>query len=55
MSKQFPPDGERVEKVEIFAGGLPLATGMVVGGDGALYVSVNGASAGNGAVWRIVP
>jgi hypothetical protein len=55
MSKQFPPDGERVEKVEIFAGGLPLATGMVVGGDGALYVSVNGATAGNGAVWRMVP
>ena len=39
----------------LVAGGLPRATGLVVGDDGALYVSVNGASAGNGAVWRIVP
>jgi sugar lactone lactonase YvrE len=39
----------------LVAGGLPRATGLVIGGDGALYVSVNGASAGNGAVWRIVP
>jgi hypothetical protein len=29
MSKQLPPHGERVEKVEIFAGALPRATGMV--------------------------
>jgi hypothetical protein len=39
----------------LIEGGLPRATGLVVGGDGALYVSVNGASAGNGAVWRIAP
>ena len=39
----------------LVAGGLPRATGLVVGADGALYVSVNGASAGNGAVWRIEP
>jgi hypothetical protein len=37
----------------LVASGLPRATGLVVGDDGALYVSVNGASAGNGAVWRI--
>jgi glucose/arabinose dehydrogenase len=39
----------------LVAGGLPRATGLVLGADGALYVSVNGASAGNGAVWRIEP
>jgi hypothetical protein len=39
----------------LIAGGLPSATGLVVGTDGALYVSVNGSSAGNGAVWRIEP
>ena len=39
----------------LVADGLPRATGLVTGDDGALYVSVNGASAGNGAVWRIVP
>jgi hypothetical protein len=39
----------------LVAGGLPRATGLVLGADGALYVAVNGASAGNGEVWRIVP
>ena len=39
----------------LVAGDLPRATGLVVGADGALYVSVNGASAGIGAVWRIEP
>src|SRR5262245_4117577 len=39
----------------LVAGNLPRATGLVVGRDGALYVSVNGASAGTGAVWRIAP
>ena len=39
----------------LVASGLPRATGLVVGADGALYVSVNGASAANGAVWRIEP
>jgi glucose/arabinose dehydrogenase len=39
----------------LVAGGLPSATGLVVGADGSLYVSVNGSSAGNGAVWRIEP
>ena len=34
------------------AGELPRATGLVIGGDGAFDVLVNGASAGNGAVWR---
>jgi hypothetical protein len=29
--------------------------GDFMGARGALYVSVNGASSGNGAVWRIVP
>jgi hypothetical protein len=39
----------------LVAGGLPRATGLILGANGALYVAVNGASAGNGAVWRIVP
>jgi len=39
----------------LVADGLVRATGLVVGGGGALYVSVNGASAGNGAVLRIEP
>jgi hypothetical protein len=47
-----PPGGGGTST--LVAGGLPRATGIVIGGDGALYVSVNGASAGNGAVWRIV-
>ena len=39
----------------LVAGGLPRATGLVIGADGALYVSVNGASSGNGTVLRIEP
>ena len=50
---KVPPGGGASST--LVAGGLPRATGLVVGPDGALYVSVNGASAGNGAVWRIVP
>jgi hypothetical protein len=34
---------------------LRRATGLIVGADGALYVAVNGASSGNGEVWRIAP
>lgn len=37
----------------LVAGGLPRATGLAVGEDGALYVAVNGASAGTGEVWQI--
>ncbi|HEU5211463.1 MAG TPA: ScyD/ScyE family protein [Gaiellaceae bacterium] len=48
-----PPGGGGTST--LVADGLPRATGLVVGADGALYVSVNGASAGNGAVWRITP
>jgi hypothetical protein len=51
--RKVPPGGG--PSSTLVAGGLPRATGLVVGGDGALYVAVNGASAGNGAVWRIVP
>jgi glucose/arabinose dehydrogenase len=51
--RKVPPGGGASST--LVAGGLPRATGLVVGGDGALYVAVNGASAGNGAVWRIVP
>ena len=50
---KVPPGGGAAST--LVAGGLPRATGLVVGPEGALYVSVNGASAGNGAVWRIVP
>jgi sugar lactone lactonase YvrE len=50
---RVPPGGGATST--LVAGGLPRATGLVVGADGALYVSVNGASAGNGAVWRIEP
>lgn len=50
---QVPPGGGSTST--LVAGNLPRATGLVVGADGALYVSVNGASAGNGAVWRIEP
>ena len=39
----------------LVADGLARATGLAIGDDEALYVSVNGASAGSGAVWRIVP
>jgi sugar lactone lactonase YvrE len=49
---RVPPGGGASSLV---AGGLPRATGLVVGDDGALYVAVNGASSGNGAVWRIIP
>ena len=51
--RKVPPGGGAAST--LVSGGLPRATGLVVGEDGALYVSVNGASAGNGAVWRIVP
>ena len=50
---RVPPGGGGTST--LIAGGLPSATGLVVGADGALYVSVNGSSAGNGAVWRIEP
>ncbi|TML40667.1 MAG: ScyD/ScyE family protein [Actinobacteria bacterium] len=50
---RVPPGGGGTST--LVAGGLPRATGLVLGADGALYVSVNGASAGNGAVWRIEP
>jgi hypothetical protein len=50
---RVPPGGGGTST--LVAGGLPSATGLVVGADGALYVSVNGSSAGNGAVWRIEP
>jgi hypothetical protein len=51
--RRVPPGGGAAST--LVAGGLPRATGLAVGESGALYVSVNGASAGNGAVWRIVP
>ena len=51
--RRVPPGGGGTSTV--VAGGLPRATGLLVGGDGAVYVSVNSASAGNGAVWRIMP
>ena len=47
--------GQPATHSTLVAGNLPRATGLVVGVAGALYVSVNGASAGNGAVWRIEP
>jgi hypothetical protein len=50
---RVPPGGGGTST--LVAGGLPSATGLVVGADGALYVSVNGSSAGSGAVWRIEP
>jgi hypothetical protein len=50
---RVPPGGGGTST--LVAGGLPRATGLVVGAEGALYVSVNGASAGTGAVWRIEP
>lgn len=51
--RRVPPGGGASSTV--VAGGLPRATGLVVGDNGALYVSVNGASAGNGTVLRIEP
>lgn len=51
--RKVPPGGGASSMLVI--GGLPRATGLIVGAGGALYVSVNGASSGNGAVWRIVP
>lgn len=51
--RKVPPGGGASSTLVI--GGLPRATGLVMGAGGALYVSVNGASSGNGAVWRIVP
>jgi sugar lactone lactonase YvrE len=48
---RVPPGGGGTST--LVAGGLPRATGLVLGADAALYVSVNGATAGNGAVWRI--
>jgi sugar lactone lactonase YvrE len=51
--KKVPPGGGASST--LVAGGLPRATGLVVGDDGALYVAVNGASSGNGQVLRIVP
>lgn len=50
---KVPPGGGASST--LVAGGLPRATGLIVGAEGALYVAVNGASSGNGAVWRIVP
>lgn len=51
--RKVPPGGGASST--LVAGGLPRATGLVVGDDGALYVAVNGASSGNGTVLRIVP
>jgi hypothetical protein len=51
--RKVPPGGGASST--LVAGGLPRATGLVLGADGALYVAVNGASAGNGEVLRIVP
>jgi hypothetical protein len=51
--RKVPPGGGAAST--LVADGLPRATGLIVGPEGALYVSVNGASSGNGAVWRIVP
>ena len=51
--RKVPPGGG--PSSTLVAGNLPRATGLVVGDDGALYVAVNGASSGNGAVLRIVP
>src|SRR5829696_1429671 len=51
--RKVPPGGGASST--LVAGGLPRATGLIVGAGGALYVAVNGASSGNGAVWRIVP
>jgi hypothetical protein len=50
---KVPPGGGASST--LVAGGLPRAIGLVVGPGGALYVAVNGASSGNGAVLRIVP
>ena len=49
---KVPPGGGASST--LVAGGLPRATGLIVGAADALYVAVNGASSGNGAVWRIV-
>lgn len=51
--RKVPPGGGASST--LVAGGLPRATGLVVGPRGALFVVVNGASSGDGAVWRIVP
>ena len=51
--RKVPPGGGSSSTLVL--GGLTRATGLVVDGDGELYVAVNGASSGNGAVWRIVP
>ena len=51
--RKVPPGGGASST--LVADGLPRATGLIVGSGGALYVAVNGASAGNGAVWRIAP
>jgi hypothetical protein len=51
--RKTPPGGG--SSSTLVAGDLPRALGLIVGADGSLYVSVNGASSGNGAVWRIVP
>jgi hypothetical protein len=51
--RKVPPGGGASSTLVV--GGLPRAIGLIVGANGALYVSVNGASSGNGAVWRIVP
>lgn len=51
--RKVPPGGGASST--LVAGGLPRATGLVVGDDEALYVSVNGASAANGAVLRVEP
>jgi hypothetical protein len=51
--RRVPPGGGASST--FVAGGLLRATGLVVGDEGALYVSVNGASVGNGAVLRIEP
>lgn len=51
--RKVPPGGGASST--LVAGGLPRATGLVIGDDGALFVSVNGASSGNGTVLRIEP
>jgi sugar lactone lactonase YvrE len=48
---RVPPGGGPASTV--VAGGLPRATGLAVDDDGSLFVAVNGASAGNGQVWKI--
>jgi hypothetical protein len=50
---RVPPGGGPASTVVV--AGLPRATGLAVDDDGTLFVAVNGASAGNGEVWKITP